>query len=135
MKSNETYMTDDTITSLFFCTARRLHQKGGGEYAQQKILRILQCRKEIPQKEMQDILKIQPGSLSELTAKLEEKELIARKRSEEDQRRIVLQITQKGEEWISRFRETKDEHMFSALSEKERAQLRGLLEKIAEEDA
>ena len=79
---------------------------------------------------MQDILKIQAGSLSELAAKLEEKGLILRRRSEEDQRRLVLHITPRGEEWIRESAEAKDEHIFSALDEEERRQLRRLLEKI-----
>ena len=130
MTDNSTYRTDDTVSSLFFRTARKLRQKGGGEYTQQEILRILRCRGDIPQKELQDILKIQAGSLSELTAKLEEKGLILRRRSEEDQRRLVLHITPRGEEWIRESAEAKDEHIFSALDEEERRQLRRLLEKI-----
>lgn len=48
------------------------------------------------QKELQDLLGIQAGSMSEIAAKLEDKGLITRVRSEGDRRKVSLSITEQG---------------------------------------
>ena len=55
---------------LMYCLGKRR--------GQEKILRILWEQGEISQRELQELLGIQPGSMSEIAAKLESKGLIVR---------------------------------------------------------
>ena len=48
------------------------------------------------QKELQYILGIRPGSMSEIVTKLEKRGLLVRKRDEKDMRRARLSITEEG---------------------------------------
>lgn len=107
----------------------------GARRGQAKILRILSERGRISQKELQEQLSIQPGSMSEIAAKLEDKGLITRNRAESDKRKILLSLTAQGRDWLSR---QDEEHvrkrraeLFSALSAEERQTLEALLEKLS----
>ena len=61
------------------------HGKGRG---QGKILKILARNGEMSQKDLQDMLEIQSGSISEVLAKLEDKGMITRTKSEDDKRKV-----------------------------------------------
>lgn len=107
----------------------------GKRRGQGRILRALCQRGEMPQKELQDLLGIQAGSMSEIAAKLEDKGLITRVRSEEDRRKVSLRITEQGraraalgdQEHILRRRA----ELFSALTPEERDTLEALLDKLS----
>ncbi len=64
--------------------------------SQTQVLLYLMDRGEMSQRDLQDELKIQPGSLSELVTKLENKGLIVRSRDEEDRRKVLLSLTAAG---------------------------------------
>lgn len=102
---------------------------------QARILHLLQERDGTSQKELQEQLGIQPGSMSEIAAKLEGKGLILRQRDEADRRKILLSITARGREWFSRQDEAhirqRRAELFSALTEAEQSSLRELLDKLA----
>ncbi len=107
----------------------------GKRRGQEKILRILQEQGGVSQKQLQERLGIQPGSMSEIAAKLEARGLIERGRDEADRRKIMLSITGPGREWLAR---QDEEHIrqrraewFSALTEEERAVLGATLDKLA----
>ena len=55
------------------------------------------------QKEMQDKLDIQSGSISELISKLEKKELVIRQPDSADRRRMILFLTEKGREDVEAY--------------------------------
>ena len=105
---------------------------GGG---QGRILRILCQQEQMSQKELQEILHIQPGSMSEIAAKLESKGLIARGRDEADKRKILLSITDEGRTWVNQrnaaaIRQQRAE-LFSSLSQEEQDTLQTLLGKLS----
>ena len=107
----------------------------GKRRGQEKILRILQENEGISQKLLQEQLGIQPGSMSEIAAKLEARGLIARGRDEADRRKILLSITEMGRDWLARqdeeyIRQRRAE-WFSALTEEEQAMLGAVLDKLA----
>lgn len=107
----------------------------GRRRGQTKILRILCEQGQISQKNLQELLGIQPGSMSEIAAKLESKGLVARGRAESDRRKILLSPTRQGRDWLSRqdeehVRERRAE-LFSALSDEEQRTLQALLEKLS----
>lgn len=111
---------------LLYCLGKRR--------GQEKILRILWEHGEISQRELQELLGIQPGSMSEIAAKLEAKGLIARGRAEADRRKILLSLTEAGRTWLARQDEDhvrkRRAELFSALTPEEQRALGALLEKL-----
>lgn len=111
-------------------TVRSLYE---GRGSQKRILIILHEVGKITQRALTERLGIQPGSASEVIAKLESAELIARTPSESDRRTADIQLTDKGKELASQAvnqRRRRHEEMFSCLSEDEKTELLTLLEKI-----
>lgn len=126
---------DDLAGKLERC-GRFLACCQGKRRGQEKILRILCEQNGISQKELQERLGIQPGSMSEIAAKLEARGLIARGRDGADRRKILLSITGEGRDWLARRQDA--EHVrrrraewFSALSEQEQETLGTLLDQLA----
>ena len=111
-------------------TMRSLYE---GRGSQKRILIILHEVGKITQRALTERLGIQPGSASEVIAKLESAELITRTPSESDRRTADIQLTDKGKELASQAvnqRRRRHEEMFSCLSEDEKTELLTLLEKI-----
>jgi DNA-binding MarR family transcriptional regulator len=107
------------------------HRARGNEaHGQERILRILSETGGMSQKELQCRLGIQPGSVSEILSKMEEKELIARARSSQDGRRMDLVLTDKGRERAAELRKDDAEELFQALTPKEQEQLKVLMTKL-----
>lgn len=77
---------------------------------------------------------MQPGSLSEICGKLEEKGMIERSRDEKDRRSVILKITEEGRRMKKGINVRKDNAIFSSLNEGEREQLRFLLNKIGSQN-
>ncbi len=87
----------------------------------------------ITQRELTERLGIQPGSASEVIAKLENAVFLIRTESESDRRTVDVILTKEGSrqaEEAKAQREGRHGEMFSALSQEEKAQLLGLLEKV-----
>lgn len=107
----------------------------GSRRGQGRILRILCGQECMSQKELQDILHIQPGSMSEIAAKLESKGLIARSRDGADKRKILLSVTDKGRTWVAQRNDAAIRQqraaLFSSLSQEEQTCLRSLLERLS----
>lgn len=87
------------------------------------------------QQELQELLGVQAGSLSEIAAKLEDRGLITRVRSEQDRRKVYLSITEKGRDIAA---QSGEEHilrrraeLFSALTPEEQNTLESLLDKLS----
>lgn len=110
-----------------------LHHRGGGGHGQARILRILRERGQLAQKQLQEMLGIQSGSMSELVGKLEGAGLILRERCERDRRQVLLRISEAGERFIGereRQRREEDKRLFLALSPQEQQELSALLERL-----
>lgn len=104
-----------------------------GKGSQSRILIILAEEGETTQKRLTGRLYIQPGSASEVLAKLEHAGLICRTPSENDRRTMDIRLTEAGrqsaEEAMER-RSQRHQEMFSCFSEEEKETLRLLLEKL-----
>ena len=90
------------------------------------------------QKEMQDKLDIQSGSISELISKLEKKELVIRQPDSADRRRMILFLTEKGREDVeaySRQYENSVLSFFQELDESEKKKLERILEKLLDQES
>lgn len=110
-----------------------LYHRRGGKRGQTKILRILSERGEMTQKEIQDILDIKSGSLSEIVRKMESDGLIERNKHASDKRNIIIRITEKGIDTASGNIErlkAQEKVLFDVLSEEEQQQLLFLLSKL-----
>lgn len=104
-----------------------------GRAGQKRTLIILNEAQCITQHELTERLGIQPGSASELLAKLESAGLILRTQNSQDRRTADIQITDAGRELAreaARERGERYESMFRCLTEKEKQELLNLLEKV-----
>ena len=97
---------------------------------QDMILKILYDEGDLSQRILQKVLDIQPGSISEILAKLEAKEYIERTKDDEDRRRVIISLTDSGREYI-KDRSSQDRDSFAdVLTDEEKDTLKDLLKKI-----
>lgn len=105
-----------------------------GKGSQKRILIILdEVGSSITQRELTERLGIQPGSASEVVAKLENAGYIKRTPSEKDRRTANIELTEIGKVVAAEARKQRicrHEEMFSCLSEDEKEELLSLLEKV-----
>lgn len=104
-----------------------------GKGSQKRILIVLNEVGNITQRELTERLGIQPGSASEVIAKLEDAGYIMRTPSETDRRTMDIALTKTGK--LSALeaaeqRNRRHEEMFSCLSANEKDTLLSLLEKV-----
>lgn len=110
-----------------------LHHNTGGKAGQHRILTILAERGDTTQKELQEILDVRSGSISEILNKVEADGFIERIQSKTDKRQMNLKLTESGREAASQMgQQSRDlvSELFAGLSEEEKEQLAGLLEKV-----
>lgn len=111
-------------------TMRSLYE---GRGSQRRILIVLSETGAITQRELTERLGIQPGSASEVIAKLENAGLVTRTPSKTDRRTADISLTEEGVRQAEEARKQRVQRhveMFSALTEEEKARLLALLEKV-----
>lgn len=104
-----------------------------GKASQKRILIILKKSEAITQRDLTERLGIQPGSASEILAKLEGSRWIVRRQNESDRRTTDISLTDSGRkiaEEALKQRRKRHEEMFSCLSGEEKQELLSLLDKI-----
>jgi DNA-binding MarR family transcriptional regulator len=102
--------------------------------SQGRTIHILAIRGRMSQRELQDILHIQPGSLSEIIGKLEAKGYLIKQRDPKDARKVILQVTPKGRKSPEEKGYLKNrEELFNVLDEKEQKELKKLLRKLLDQ--
>lgn len=120
----------DSLTNLMDrCGHYLAHRIGCKKRGQERFLATIAQQPGITQKELAEVLGIQPASVSELLMKLERRGLVLREKDEQDRRSIKVQLTKEGQKHFSE----PDEEMtdpFQALSPEEQEQLSTLLEKL-----
>ncbi len=121
---------DGSLAWLFFRTVMHFRKHNRIGYSQQKVLSILYERESICQKDLQEILEIQAGSMSELLSKLQDRGLVERVKNEKDRRSSVVRITEEGRRFKEEMPTLKDQAMFGVLDETEKEQLRQILKKL-----
>ena len=120
----------NALYAMFFRCSHILHRRVGIRASRQRVLKLLHEHGALTQRELRERLGIQAGSFSELAARMEKRGLIKRERDVEDKRRIVLRLTDDGENAAGQSEEIGDEELFSALTAGEQEALRGILQKI-----
>ena len=99
---------------------------GGPARSQALVLSILAGRERLSQRELQQMLGIRPGSLSELLGKLEAKGCLTREKGE-DRRGNLLAITPAGREAMTEGEDAPEEDPLSPLTAEEQDELARLL--------
>ena len=99
---------------------------GGPARGQALILSILAGRETISQRELQQMLAIQPGSLSELVSKLEARGCLTREKAE-DRRGNLLRITEAGRAALPQAGDQSEDDPFAPLSEEQQDQMAAML--------
>lgn len=129
-----TFHGQDDLYSMLRACGHYLFHRFGKNMGQGRILSILSERESITQKELQEMLRIQPGSATEILTKLEEKGLIRRKKDEEDKRCCIIELTEDGQKAFQMRKQQKEEQaqLFASLDETEREELKRLLGKLLE---
>lgn len=133
---NATDINDKLLINLreISHTMRFLYE---GKGSQKRILIVLnEIDGSITQRELTKHLGIQPGSASEVIAKLESEGYVMRIPNETDRRTTDVMLTEAGKSAAAQARGERDnrhEQMFSCLSEDEKDQLLSLLEKVRED--
>jgi len=89
---------EHTLAIRLKTCGRFLYYQIGGKAGQQRILMRLNNHGAITQKELQDILEISSGALSEILQKMEDSGLILRTKCAEDKRQVNISLTQQGRE-------------------------------------
>lgn len=123
---------DGSLHGLFLQCSNIITRRIGGNASRRRIIALLNERGELTQRELQSLLGIQAGSLSELVSRMEKFGVITRAPDEKDRRRIVLRLTDLGRERAREPREMTDERLFAALTEEERETLGAMLRKIVD---
>ena len=123
---------DGSLASLLHQCMHLLRHGEAKGTGQGRILTILSQTDEISQRELQEHLGIQPGSLSEILGKLESRGQIHRSRDEQDKRKATLRITDAGRQALEAVSQSEQKDPFAVLSAEEQETLRLLLNKILE---
>lgn len=100
------------------------------------ILRLLRMSSGISQQELSGRLKIHPSRLVAILDNLERRGFVERRPNLEDRRLYSLHLTGDGGELLGRVGKVAREHqdaLLAALSKEERAELAGLLQKVADQ--
>ena len=135
-------LTETLLHQLHHCI-NLLHRNnhrgrhGGGMHhrGQGRILSLLNNNDGISQKDLMDMFRIRPASLSELLDKLEHNGLVERRQSEQDRRSSNVFLTEDGRKIAiesEKHRKEMADNLFSEFSQEEQKQLSSLLTKLTE---
>jgi DNA-binding MarR family transcriptional regulator len=117
---------EHTLAIRLKTCGRFLYYQVGGKAGQQRILMRLKNHEQTTQKELQDVLEISSGAMSEILQKMEDSGLILRAKSTEDKRQVDLSLTPHGRESAflveEHYHQTLD-RMFECLSAEQKDQL------------
>ena len=119
------------LSQLLELAGRLVQQRPEGIAArgQALILSILAGREALSQQALQQMLGVQPGSLSEILTKLERKGFIQRQKAE-DRRGNLLRITEAGRQAIPEIEQGDGDGWFSALDAAQQEQLSDMLRSL-----
>ena len=119
----------ESLEGMFMMCARKMRHNARRRFGstQDRIIRILdENGGTMGQKALQELLRVQPGSISEILAKMEEKGLINRSRDDEDKRASLITLQTEA------LPDSDETSCFSVLSEEEKESLKELLKKVLE---
>ena len=104
------------------------HRVSGRRRGRTRILKIIAQRPGITQKELTEILGVQPASASELLMKLERTGYLQRAKNEQDRRSMCLTLTEEGQREAEKPEIQTDP--FQVLTQEEQDQFAAILQKL-----
>lgn len=110
-------------------------QKNSLSPGQERLLRVLNRHSGKSQKELAEMIRVRPSSLSEVLKKLEEKSLLIKKQDENDRRFNAYFLTSEGKELAEQLilqRKNKGAEFFDVLTLEEQENLGKILEKLSQ---
>ena len=125
--------SQEKLRMLLIRCGQKLSSSHSTHQTQGRVLKILYHQGPLTQRVLQEKLGIQPGSMSEISAKLEHKGFLIREKDPSDKRKILLTLTEAGREDVEQYqRQAAKKHFsyFNALTIDEQQQLSQLLEKL-----
>lgn len=129
IKNSQDSTKQNDLTSKLMKCGQILMHKTGKKHGQENILEILFQYESISQKQLQEILGVEAGSLSEILSKIEQRQYIKRYKDEKDKRKSIISLTEKGKLKIQN-KKTNDEDMFDMLTKEEKVYFEKMLDKI-----
>ncbi len=111
------------------------NQKNSLSPGQERLLRVLNRHSGKSQKELAEMIRVRPSSLSEVLKKLEEKSLLIKKQDENDRRFNAYFLTVEGKELAEQLifqRKNKGAEFFDVLTLEEQENLGQILEKLSQ---
>ena len=121
------------LAGLGYC-GHYMHFHGGGRSGKAPIICLIAKRGgQISQQELGTLFELKPGSLSEVSAKLETAGLIERTRNPEDRRQLIIKLTDEGVREAAldqAARERFRSQAFTCLTPEEQESLGIMLQKI-----
>ncbi len=127
-QSGDLPLAHEVITQLRLC-GHFLHYKMGGN-AGRRLLTTLLDHPEILQKDLQEMVDVQSGSLSEMVIGMEADGLVEKIKSEKDGRRMLVRLTPEGIIQAERCKRAYDrqvERLTTCFSEEQLREMNGLL--------
>lgn len=127
-----TSLNHEIIMKLREC-GHFLHYRMGGKAGKIRILIALSEHKELLQRDLQSLLNVQSGSLSEMIIKMETDGFIEKVKSQQDGRNFVLRLTEKGHnlsEDCKRDYEKRINKLMSCFSENQLEELYNMLDEM-----
>lgn len=106
----------------------------GSKTGQRRALIFLDEKQETSQRELQTKLDIQSSSLAEMLGKMENEGLVERRKDEEDARKVLIRLSEKGYQEAKRQKAQLDAitlQLFSTLTKEEKETLLSLLHKLS----
>lgn len=127
---DEIVVTDDKVFSRLFGLIRQMHnlskknvQHSGMFLGQGRIIHILAMRDQpLSQRELADMARIKPGSLTEVLERLERDGLVKRERLANDRRVIHVRLTAKGQQVYEKILAERHEfcqHLLAGIDQKD----------------
>ncbi len=126
-------MNDHELHAALHILARNMHAMSDSRAGQGRLLGILLENDGITQRELQDLVFVRSGSLSEVLGKLEAAGLVERRASAEDRRMMRVFLTELGAREAHACANRRAEAisgLFGCLNEQEKEQLLGLVTRV-----
>jgi DNA-binding MarR family transcriptional regulator len=139
-QKNSAEWQDPLLTALRDC-GHFLYHRRGGHLSRFRILQELEYHESkypdepFDQKDLQERLHVQSGSISEGIGKMEAMGLVQKSRCENDKRKVSLRLTQAGRQWLEAEKDARreqDAHLFDVLTKEEKEQLLHLVTKLTD---
>lgn len=136
-------ITDDQLFKQLYCVIGEIHQVAQTQLAKQatfrgqgRLLFLLANNEGVSQRELANLARVQPGSISEVLERPEKDQLVERWRDQQDRRIVRVKLTARGRQLHAkdlRARQKFEQQLLQNVSAAERATFLQVLQKVHDE--